>query len=141
MNCGNDLPARRNWSIRKYCNQGCQSEYVFKNVTINRVENNLVRDSATLKNYLTKIRGYRCEGCGLFEWLGKPISLHVDHVNGDSDENRPFNIRLLCPNCHSQTPTFCGRNKKNSRRSRYNLEWRRKKMVGCEGLEPPVIGM
>ncbi|RKN49669.1 hypothetical protein D7223_08475 [Micromonospora endolithica] len=53
-----------------------------------------------------------CERCGVGPlWLGRPLVLHVDHVNGDFLDNRPPNLRLLCPNCHSQTSTFAGRNR------------------------------
>jgi hypothetical protein len=56
---------------------------------------------------------YKCydETCTLTtEWNGKVISLELDHINGVNDDNQLDNLRLLCPNCHSQTPTF--RNKK-----------------------------
>jgi hypothetical protein len=53
---------------------------------------------------------WRCATCGLTSWRGAPLSLHLDHVNGDRCDNRLENLRLLCPNCHSQTDTFAGRN-------------------------------
>ena len=52
-----------------------------------------------------------CEECGLAEWRGRPLSLELHHVNGDGDDNRLENLRLLCPNCHSQTPNFSALNK------------------------------
>jgi hypothetical protein len=56
-------------------------------------------------------REYRCE-CGQGpEWQGKELDLQIDHINGDNMDNRAENIRTLCPNCHSQTPTFGSRNK------------------------------
>jgi len=56
-------------------------------------------------------RERRCESCGLAEWLGKPIAIEVDHANGVSNDHRLPNLRLLCPNCHAQTPTWRGRGK------------------------------
>jgi 5-methylcytosine-specific restriction endonuclease McrA len=52
----------------------------------------------------------RCSECGLTAWLGKPLSMHLDHVNGIRNDHRLENLRMLCPNCHSQTPTYGGRN-------------------------------
>jgi hypothetical protein len=50
-----------------------------------------------------------CERCSLDTWLGEPLPLHLDHVNGDHTDNRLENLRILCPNCHALTPTWCGR--------------------------------
>jgi hypothetical protein len=51
-----------------------------------------------------------CERCGISEWLGEPLSVALHHVNGDRHDNRLENLQLLCPNCHSQTETYSGRN-------------------------------
>lgn len=53
----------------------------------------------------------KCAKCGqLPVWNGEPLVLRLDHFNGINDDNRLENLRLLCPNCDSQTDTFCGRN-------------------------------
>lgn len=52
----------------------------------------------------------RCERCGLDEWRGQPLPVTLHHVNGDPYDNRLENLQFLCPNCHSQTPNFGGRN-------------------------------
>jgi RNA polymerase subunit RPABC4/transcription elongation factor Spt4 len=54
---------------------------------------------------------YRCSCCGIADWQGQPLSLHLDHINGVNNDHRLENLRLLCPNCHSQTSTYAGRNK------------------------------
>ena len=55
---------------------------------------------------------YKCAACDIKgEWNGQPISLHLDHINGINNDNRLENLRFLCPNCHSQTSTYCGKNK------------------------------
>ena len=53
----------------------------------------------------------KCAVCGIQTWQGKPIVLQLDHINGDNRDNRIENLRLLCPNCHSQTESFCGKNR------------------------------
>lgn len=56
---------------------------------------------------------YQCSECGLEDiWNGKKINLTLDHINGVRNDNRIENLRFLCPNCHSQTETFTGRNAK-----------------------------
>jgi hypothetical protein len=64
----------------------------------------------------------RCERCGIAEWLGKTLSTQLHHVNGDGFDNRIENLQLLCPNCHSQTDTYGGRNGHRRKRSSGSAE-------------------
>jgi hypothetical protein len=85
------------------------------------VENSGVILNAKRKKRLIK-EGYlhhKCynENCGINSWLGKDLSLQLDHINGDHFDHRIENLRLLCPNCHSQTETFAGRNIKKTKTS------------------------
>jgi hypothetical protein len=52
-------------------------------------------------------RQYQCEVCSLTEWRGESLVLEVDHKDGNWSDNRPENLRFVCPNCHSQTPNYC----------------------------------
>lgn len=106
---------------------GCSIEH-FKNVDKTRGlrlcnqlrqkwthENTLVSDSKNrkIRKYVLqhKLLEYRCQECGQEPiFRGKPLSLQLDHINGIYNDNRLENLRFLCPNCHSQTVTFAGKN-------------------------------
>lgn len=82
------------------------------------------------KRYLAEAFGYACANCGISEWDGGKLTLSLDHADGDPYNNKIKNLRLLCPNCHSQTPSYAGRNRGRGRVSRavrdaYEYELRR----------------
>ena len=77
------------------------------------VENSTYTSISSLKRRLLKEERieYKCAICGISEWLNKPLSLQLDHINGINNDHRIENLRFLCPNCHSQTDTYAGKNK------------------------------
>jgi len=80
------------------------------------IEELLVRGSRSHRGHLrgrllkAGLKEERCEECGLVEWRGRPIRVTLHHINGDGYDNRLENLAFLCPNCHSQTSNFSGRN-------------------------------
>lgn len=58
---------------------------------------------------LINLRGRKCECCGNTEWLNQPINLEIHHINGNHFDNDLNNLQLLCPNCHSYTDNYCGK--------------------------------
>lgn len=65
----------------------------------------------TLKQALIDLSGEKCSWCAQGPvWNGLPLTLQVDHINGDNTDDRLENLRILCPNCHTQTDTWGGRN-------------------------------
>ena len=77
------------------------------------IENSVVQ-SFKLKGRLLSegLKQHKCECCGITKWNGKPAPIELDHINGNHHDNRLENLRILCPNCHAQTDTYRGKNKK-----------------------------
>jgi hypothetical protein len=72
------------------------------------VENKLYSSTKLKKRLFNKnLLENKCYECGINSWHGKPISLHLEYKNGNHLDNRVENLTILCPNCHSQTVTFC----------------------------------
>ena len=79
--------------------------------------NETPEDSSRLKWKLFRagLKKNQCEECGIKEWNKRPLMCHLEHVNGNRRDNSLENLKILCPNCHSQTPTYCrGQGKNNA---------------------------
>jgi Zn finger protein HypA/HybF involved in hydrogenase expression len=59
------------------------------------------------------LKEHKCENCGITEWNGQPTPIELDHIDGNRYNNTLQNLRILCPNCHAQTETYRGKNKKS----------------------------
>jgi hypothetical protein len=116
--CGIDCVWRHQGN-NKFCGQTCSAKFrsaehkykFFAGLLEKRI------DRPTARKYLAEERGYKCQVCGVHDWQGKPITLHVDHINGDPSNDHPNNLRLICPNCHSETEFLGGANKGRGRGS------------------------
>lgn len=63
----------------------------------------------------------RCLWCGLDSWLGKPIELEIDHIDGNRRNEARNNLRGLCPNCHAQTPTYNFTGRRHTEKAKQKL--------------------
>ena len=81
------------------------------NYDYSRFQPNSKLRSADALAALVKLRGRKCEKCGLQEWQGQKIPLQVHHIDGNHYNNVIDNLQILCPNCHAQTDTYAGHNK------------------------------
>ena len=115
--CHTSFPHRHaKKAVNLYCSKKCEGENKRRN-TFERFQAGEVRERNTIRKILKDIK-HECWSCGLMDWRGHRLSLEIDHINGDAGNNMPSNLRLVCPNCHSITSTWKGRNRHKGRASR-----------------------
>jgi hypothetical protein len=104
-----------NIDISHFTNQGWAKGKSFapKRPLSDYIENNVPISSHKLRLRLLKenVFEHKCSSCSLESWLEKPIPLELDHKDGNHENNKLTNLRLLCPNCHALTSTYRGKNK------------------------------
>mgnify|MGYP001589277861 CR=1 FL=1 len=124
--CGNKL---KKYSI-KYCSNRCQrdheyEEYIlrWKNGLLNGSRGILAKSiSGYIKRYLFEKFGTKCSICGWNQKNPKTgkVPLEIDHINGNSEDNSEENLRVICPNCHSLSPSYRNLNRGHGRQWRTN---------------------
>jgi hypothetical protein len=123
LSCGAECLKRKNCK-HKYCSNACQMQLVYENSVKTWLDGSnpgwtgkTCQIKSFVRRYLKETRGTACEVCG---WDGfHPVDglslTEIDHVDGDAMNCVPENLKILCPNCHSMTPTFRARNKSSKR--------------------------
>jgi len=126
LGCGAEI-ARRGAVVRVYCSNRCQRAFERRRNTAQWLASGSAvlssRSDHYVRLHIIAEQGHRCAICDqTLVWNGGPLVLVLDHVDGDSSNNRRENLRLICPNCDSQLPTYKNRNKgrgRHARRVRY----------------------
>lgn len=130
--CQEPIPYDKRFD-NKYCSSSCSAtannlrrpkkpkppNKSLHNQMMERFHAGILTKRPSIRKALIETRGNKCSKCGLNPiWENSPLIMTVEHIDGNAGNNSPENLCLLCPNCHSQTPTFCGKNIGNGRQSR-----------------------
>jgi hypothetical protein len=117
-NCSKEI--KNNRGTRQYCDGFCRGDFEKGQKFELIKKGNISLDSSWYKRYLIQRDGEQCMDCGWSEKnkFSNTVPIELEHIDGNSENNKLDNLKLLCPNCHSLTPTYKALNKGNGRHMR-----------------------
>ena len=123
LNCNTEHIFKGYSYANKYCDNKCQKDFEYKQFITewkNGIQDGVNKNAPSkhLYRYILEKQNGKCLECGIDSWNGSSIVLELDHKDGNHTNNNEKNLRCLCPNCHSQTPTYKNRNLGNGRKNR-----------------------
>lgn len=90
----------------KFCSRQCNISHRRKQYALTIDEGLIPFNSGPFYRYLIDRDGEHCSKCQIKNWNNEPLKFDIDHIDGNNKNNKGNNLRLLCPNCHRQTPTW-----------------------------------
>ena len=124
--CKSEFEIKKLSDPKRYCNASCRSKESHNQI-FSDIENEVYtyKRNKPYKEYLISKHGHKCQMCSITEWGEKPTLLILDHIDGNSDNFGLDNLRVICSNCDTLTPTYKGRNKgkgRFARKQRYHAD-------------------
>jgi hypothetical protein len=112
--CGKNLSGLRN---KRYCNNRCQKDHEWE-LKKEKIITGEIESPKALRRFIIEKEGKSCKICGTEKWNNQEVPLVLDHIDGNSSNNFPLNLRMICPNCDAQTEFYKGKNKGRGRKKR-----------------------